>query len=192
MKKIILASGSDYRKQQLQRLCLDFTSVNPNVDEDALKSNSQDHVQLSVDLALLKARSVSENNKDSIVIGGDQVASFDNTLLSKPQTKQNAVQQLKSLSGREHRLITSLAIVCNGQEYVHTSIAKMKMRHLNDEQIERYIALDDPLWCCGAYRIEALGISLFDSIDCEDHTSIIGMPLIWTAKTLSMLGVSIP
>ncbi len=106
--------------------------------------------------------------------------------------KEKAFGQLKALSGNEHSLITSLAIVTDEQEHMHTCIAKMKMRQLSDEQIKRYIDVDEPLQCCGSYRIEAGGIGLFEAIDCDDYTSIIGIPLMWTASTLSKLGVSVP
>ena len=190
MKDIILASTSIYRQEQLKRLNVRFKSVSPHVDEEPLKKKGLDHVQLSRELALLKAKSISDKN--AIIIGGDQVASFNSAILSKPKTKEKAFEQLKSLAGNEHNLITSLAIISNDQEYVHTCIAKMKMRQLTDEQIKKYIDIDEPLQCCGSYRIEALGVSLFEAIDCEDYTSIIGIPLMWTAKILSKLGVSVP
>ncbi len=192
MKKIILASTSIYRKEQLKRLNLNFEAMSPNVDEEPLKQKGLDHVQLSRELSLRKAQSISEKNNDAIVIGGDQVASFNNLVLSKPKTKENAFKQLTSLAGNEHQLITSLAIMCNGQVYIHTCIAKMKMRQLTDEQIKGYIDVDEPLQCCGSYRIEAVGISLFEKIECEDYTSIIGIPLMWTAITLSKLGIPVP
>lgn len=192
MKDIILASTSVYRKEQLQRLRLSFKSVPPDVSEDGLKAQGLDHVELSRQLALLKARAVSSRFPDAIVIGGDQVASFDNETLSKPKTKERAVEQLAMLSGNEHRLITSLAIISSGNEYLHTSIAHMAMRDLSSAQIERYVDMDEPLQCCGSYRLEALGISLFEKIDCDDYTSIIGIPLMWTAKILSSLGVAVP
>ena len=87
---------------------------------------------------------------------------------------------------------TYAVIVAGGQETVYTSIAKMKMRALTDSQILRYIDIDEPLHSCGSYRLEALGISLFESINCDDYTSIIGIPLMWTSQTLSKLGVSVP
>ena len=71
-------------------------------------------------------------------------------------------------------------------------MANMKMRPLSDEQIERYIEIDEPLYSCGSYRLEALGISLFETIDCDDFSSIVGVPLMWTAKTLTDLGISVP
>ncbi|WP_019605992.1 Maf family protein [Teredinibacter turnerae] len=192
MGKILLASSSIYRKEQLQKLNIDFSTQAPDVDEDSVKHSCADHLQLSRELAHLKAQAVASTNPSAIVIGGDQVASFNNTILSKPKTKNKAFEQLTLLSGSEHQLITSLAITFNGEELLHTCTAKMKMRPLSDEQIRRYIDIDEPLQSCGSYRIEALGISLFESIDCEDFTSIIGIPLMWTATTLSKLGVSIP
>jgi len=192
MKKIILASTSIYRKQQLERLNISFSTAAPNIDEKAFKAKGLDHIQLSKELSLLKARNISTFYDDAIVLGGDQVASFNQTILSKPKTKQRAFEQLKSMAGKEHELITSLVIIANGQEYIYTSIAKMKMRQLTDTQISRYIDIDSPLHSCGSYRLEALGISLFESINCEDYTSIIGIPLMWTARKLSELGVSVP
>lgn len=192
MSEIILASTSIYRQQQLERLNVPFITAAPDVDESQLKAQGLEHRQLSRELSLLKARDISAVNPGAIVIGGDQVASYKDTILSKPMTKELAFKQLKALAGNEHQLITSLAIIANGEEHLHTCIANMSMRELTDEQIERYIGIDEPFYCCGSYRLEALGISLFDSIECDDYTSIIGIPLMWTAKTLSKFGVSVP
>lgn len=192
MTNIILASTSIYRQQQLERLKVAFSIAAPDVEESQLKAQGLDHRQLSRELSLLKAQDISAANPDAIVIGGDQVACFNGAMLSKPITKQKAFEQLKALAGNQHQLITSLAIIANGEEHLHTCIATMHMRELSDAQIERYIDIDEPFYCCGSYRLEALGISLFDSIECDDYTSIIGIPLMWTAKTLSDLGVSVP
>jgi septum formation protein len=192
MQQIILASSSVYRQEQLRRLKVDFTAIKPDVDEEPFKHQGLDHTQLSIELALLKARAISQNTPEAIVIGGDQVASLGDQTLSKPGTRQKAFEQLKQLSGREHSLITSLAIVHGREEHLHTCVARMKMRQLSDQQISRYIEQDEPLQSCGSYKLETLGISLFESIDCEDYTSIIGIPLMWTAKTLTSMGVSVP
>lgn len=192
MKKIILASSSVYRREQLERLNIEFSALAPDVDEEPLKRKIPDHIELSRQLACLKAKAVASAHPEAIVIGGDQVASFGETILSKPKTPQVAFKQLKSLAGKEHRLVTSLAIITDGQQHLHTCVATMKMRPLTDEQIIKYIDVDKPLHSCGSYRLEALGISLFETIDCEDYTSIIGIPLMWTAKTLTKLGVSVP
>ncbi len=192
MKKIILASTSISRKQQLQRLNISFATVSPNVNEDDLKDKGLDHTQLSRELSLLKTRSISTLYDEAIVIGGDTIASFNGVILSKPKTKEKGFEQLKMLAGKEHKLITSVAIKADGQEYVHTCVANMKMRNITDEQILRYIEVDEPLYSCGSYRLDALGISLFQCIDSKDYTAIIGIPLMWTAKTLTEIGVSVP
>lgn len=192
MTQIILASTSVYRKEQLQRLGVQFDTAAPDVDEQPLKQQGLDHIELSQQLALLKVQNVAANYPNAIVIGGDQVASFNGAILSKPLTKEKAFNQLKTLSGNTHQLITSLAICANGETSVDTCIATMHMRDLTDEQLVRYIDTDEPLYCCGSYRLEALGISLFETIDCSDYTSIIGIPLMFTAKTLSKLGVPVP
>lgn len=192
MQQIILASSSVYRSEQLRRLQVDFTAIKPEVDEEPFKQKGLDHTQLSIELALLKARAISKNRPKAIVIGGDQVASLGDQILSKPGTKQKAIEQLKQLSGRQHSLITSLAIVRGSEEHLHTCVARMTMRQLSDQQITRYVEQDEPLQSCGSYKLETLGISLFESIDCDDYSSIIGIPLMWTAKTLTAMGVSVP
>ena len=192
MKKVVLASTSIHRKQQLERLNISFVTVSPSINENDFKAKDFGHVQLSRELAFCKTRNIGPRYNDAIVIGGDTVVSFNKVILSKPKTKKKAVEQLKILSGREHKLITSIVIRENGAEHIHTTIAQMKMRELTEDQISRYIETDEPFDSCGSYRLDALGISLFESIDCEDYTAIIGIPLMWTARMLTKLGVSIP
>ena len=105
---------------------------------------------------------------------------------------EKSFEQLRMLAGQEHSLFTSLVIIAKGEEYIHSVTAIMKMRDLSDEQIHRYVEIDKPLHSCGSYKLDALGISLFESIDCEDYTAIIGIPLIWTAGILTQIGVSVP
>ncbi|MEC8148282.1 MAG: Maf family nucleotide pyrophosphatase [Pseudomonadota bacterium] len=192
MKKIILASASASRKKHLERLKVEFEAITPQINEDTLKNSYKDHLQLSRELSKLKARSVSSEYNQAIIISGDTITSFNGTILSKPRTKENAFKQLKILNGREHQVITSLVIKADNREFINTVVAQMKMRKLSDKQIVRYIDVDEPLYSCGSCRLDSMGISLFESINCEDYTAIIGIPLMWTAKTLSELGVSVP
>ena len=192
MQEIILASSSSSRRKELDRLNFEFSVIPPEVDEDSIKNTETDHLQISRKLALLKARNVSLLYPEAIVIGGDTVASFNRKLLSKPITMEKSFEQLRMLAGQEHSLFTSLAIIVRGEEYIHSVTAIMKMRDLSDEQIHRYVEIDKPLNSCGSYKLDALGISLFESIDCEDYTAIIGIPLIWTASILTQIGVSVP
>ena len=192
MQEIILASSSSSRRKELDRLNFEFSVIPPEVDEDSIKNTETDHLQISRKLALLKARNVSLLHPEAIVIGGDTVASFNRKLLSKPITMEKSFEQLRMLAGQEHSLFTSLAIIAKEEEYIHSVTAIMKMRDLSDEQIHRYVEIDKPLNSCGSYKLDALGISLFESIDCEDYTAIIGIPLIWTAGILTQIGVSVP
>ena len=192
MQEIILASSSSSRRKELDRLNFEFSVIPPEVDEDSIKNTETDHLQISRKLALLKARNVSLLHPQAIVIGGDTVASFNRKLLSKPITMEKSFEQLRMLAGQEHSLFTSLVIIAKGEEYIHSVTAIMKMRDLSDEQIHRYVEIDQPLHSCGSYKLDALGISLFESIDCEDYTAIIGIPLIWTAGILTQIGVSVP
>ena len=192
MKKIILASASASRKKHLQRLKVEFKAITPQINEDTLKNLYKDHLQLSRELSKLKARSVSNEYNHAIIISGDTITSFNGTILSKPRTKENAFKQLKILNGKEHQVITSLVIKAGNREFINTVVAQMKMRKLSDQQIVRYIDVDEPLYSCGSCRLDSMGISLFETIKCEDYTAIIGIPLMWTAKTLSELGVSVP
>ena len=192
MQEIILASSSTSRRKELARLNFKFSVIPPEVDEDSIKNTETDHLRISRKLALLKARNVSLLHPQAIVIGGDTVASFNRKLLSKPITMEKSFEQLRMLAGKEHSLFTSLVIIAKGEEYIHSVTAIMKMRDLSDEQIHRYIEIDEPLHSCGSYKLDALGISLFQSIDCEDYTAIIGIPLIWTASILTQIGVSVP
>ena len=192
MQEIILASSSSSRRKELDRLNFEFSVIPPEVDEDSIKNTETDHLQISRKLALLKARNVSLLYPEAIVIGGDTVASFNQKLLSKPITMEKSFEQLRMLAGQEHSLFTSLVIIAKEEEYIHSVTAIMKMRDLSDEQIHRYVEIDKPLHSCGSYKLDALGISLFESIDCEDYTAIIGIPLIWTAGILTQIGVSVP
>ena len=192
MQEIILASSSSSRRKELDRLNFKFSVIPPEVDEDSIKNTETDHLQISRKLALLKARNVSLLYPEAIVIGGDTVASFNQKLLSKPITMEKSFEQLRMLAGQEHSLFTSLAIIAKGEEYIHSVTAIMKMRDLSDEQIHRYVEIDKPLHSCGSYKLDALGISLFETIDCEDYTAIIGIPLIWTAGILTQIGISVP
>ena len=192
MKKIILASNSFSRKSQLERLCIPFITSSHNVDENMEKLKITDHEELSQKLSRMKARSVYSNNPNAIVIGGDTITSFDGRIISKPKTREKAIKQLTELNGNKHRVITSLTIIADETEYLHTEIAHMSMRKLSLDQINRYIEIDEPLESCGSCRLDSLGISLFDEIVCDDYTAIIGIPLIWTVKILSEIGVPVP
>lgn len=191
---IILASTSRYRRALLERLGLPFRVVAPTVDEAPYKARGMNPRSLAETLALDKAESVARMETEAIVIGSDQVAEVDGRVLDKPGTVEAAVAQLRSLIGRQHRLITSVAVACSARNIVtqHTDVTILWMRALDDDAIRRYVDADRPLDCAGSYKLEARGIALFERIDSADHTAIVGLPLIALTTILRSLGVEIP
>lgn len=192
MTKIILASTSKYRKELLLRLGLEFDCIAPNVDEDIHKKNISNPLELAETLGKLKAMAVYEKHQDALVIGSDQLAECNGTILSKPKTIEKAVEQLIFLNNKEHRLITSYTVLFNGKSTTKTNITTLKMRKLSEPQIKNYLRKDIPFDCAGSYKLELNGISLFANIETTDQTAIIGLPLISLANTLNEMGITVP
>lgn len=174
--QIILASGSRYKQELMQRLALPFDSISADINE-ARRPNEKP-AALAQRLAREKAAALAALHPRAFVLGTDQVIALADQVFTKPVTEQAAVQQLKTLRGQTHDLITSIAIIAPGGK-IHESTAHyaMNMRDVNDQEIEDYIREDSPLDCAGAYKIECGGIRLFRSIQGDDYTAIIGLPL---------------
>ncbi|MBL8811396.1 MAG: septum formation protein Maf [Planctomycetaceae bacterium] len=192
MPPVILASGSPYRKELLQRVFSDFQCMAPNLDEESLKSSGLEPDRIAQHLARAKAEAVAANHADAIVIGSDQVADLDGQLLGKPHTVEQACLQLSLMSGSEHRLITAVCLCFQQHRVEFSCVTTLRMRSLTADEILRYVQRDQPLDCAGSYRIEAAGIGLFERIQTDDFTSIIGLPLIQLVTELRNLGVRIP
>jgi septum formation protein len=192
MPRLILASTSTYRSALLERLRVPFTQESPGIDEAASKRAGETPVAIAQALARLKARAVLSRHPDAIVVGSDQVATIDERVLDKPGTEANAREQLQLLRGREHRLLTAVAIAHGIEltEFVDTT--RLVMRPLADDEIERYLAAERPFDCAGSYKIEGLGIALFERIDSHDQTAIIGLPLLRLAAELRRVGLHLP
>src|SRR5690606_12135435 len=184
MKHLILASTSKYRKQLLEQLQWPFSVMAPDVDETVYKDQMMSPKDLAEKLSYLKAHDVLSKNPDAVVIGSDQVCSLENTIFSKPQNKENALNQLKQMSGRKHQLLTSVTICSSEDSFTWTNITSLTMKMLNDAEIERYLDIDTPYDCAGSYKLESMGIKLFSRIEMSDHTAIIGLPLIEISNTL--------
>ena len=190
--ELILASTSVYRRTLLERLNLPFRSVAPEIDEDVFKNSGLTPEVLAETLAVAKAKAVWSRFPKAVVIGSDQVATFEGRILGKPATAERAVDQLLGMAGRPHRLVTSVAIAdANGIERF-TDVATLHLRAIDREEAVRYVEADRPLDCAGSYKIEELGISLFDRIESGDHTAIVGLPLIELGKRLRARGFRIP
>jgi septum formation protein len=191
---LILASTSPYRRAQVERLGVPFRAVAPPVDEAALKSEwgAIDPRELAERLARAKAEGVARSEPDAVVIGGDQLVAFEGSILGKPGTIGQAVAQLAAMSGRSHDLITALAVIHGDRLYARTDVTKMTLRPLTLQEIRRYVEADRPIDCAGSYRLEARGIALFDRIESEDHSAIVGVPMIALTTILREIGFAIP
>jgi len=189
---LILASGSHYRKLLLQRLGLPFTCQPPGVDEASLDGESP--AAQVARLATAKARAVCNEFPAAVVIGSDQLAVFDGQVVGKPGKHQRAVEQLHSFSGQAVEFLTAVSVQSevSGIDENFTDRTRVTFRNLEPAEIERYLEIEQPYDCAGAFKAESLGISLFRSIESTDPTALIGLPLIRLAAMLRKAGFSLP
>lgn len=190
--RLVLASTSAYRRQLLDRFGLPFTVAGPNVDESPLPGESA--VDLVRRLAHTKADVVAHRHPASIVIGADQLALCGSELLGKPRSGERAIAQLKSLSGQRVTFNTAVHVINSrtGANEGHVDVTTVHFRRLTDEEITRYVSRDKPYDCAGGFKIEALGVTLFDRVESQDPTGLIGLPLIWLAGALRRSGFVLP
>lgn len=190
--RLVLASTSAYRKQLIERLGVPFTVAAPNVDESPLPGESA--VDLVARLARSKAEVVARRHTNSLVVGSDQLAMCGRDVLGKPGSGERAIAQLKSLSG--HRVVFNTAVHVvlsdSGANEGHLDVTTVHFRRLTEEEIRRYVTRDKPYDSAGGFKVEALGISLFDRVDSHDPTALIGLPLIWLAAALRRHGFTVP
>ncbi|MGE0114206.1 MAG: nucleoside triphosphate pyrophosphatase [Steroidobacteraceae bacterium] len=192
LTRLVLASTSIYRRQLLERLQLPFTVHSPGIDETPLPG--EDITSLVYRLAKAKAEAVATRYPDSVIIGSDQAAVRGATILGKPGTAEAAMAQLKAASGAQIVFHTAIHVIAPQQQRheAHIDATIVKFRTLSDEEIARYIAAENPLDCAGAFKAEALGITLFERIDSQDPTALTGLPLIWLAGALRRAGFLLP
>lgn len=190
--ELVLASTSRYRRELLARLGLPFTWQSPGVDEGAIPGESA--VALSERLSVAKALSIARRFPSAVVIGADQVAECRGSMVGKPGSESLAVAQLQQFSGQEVLFFSSLAVVCAnaGFREVGTVTTRAWFRELKENEIRRYVALDDPLDCTGSFKSEAAGPVLLRSLVSDDPTAIIGLPLIALAEMLRSAGFQLP
>jgi septum formation protein len=189
---LILASTSRYRRELLQRLGLPFEVIPPLVDESGLLSESV--LERAQRLALAKARAVSLQRPDATVIGSDQVAHCQGRTLDKPGNAEHCRAQLRLLSASSATFHSAVALLPahNAPPIEFVGTTTVYFRALSGEEIERYIAVERPFDCAGSFRSEVLGISLFERVECEDPTALIGLPLIRLAAALRSLDYAVP
>ena len=190
-RTLILGSTSRYRKELLSRLQIPFETAAPDVDETPHINESPK--DLALRLALAKARAVALKNPEAIVIGSDQVADLEGAPLGKPGNHANATLQLQLMRGKTVIFQTALSVVCIATGYQRTDLAevKVKFRDLSDAEIESYLRAEEPYDCAGSAKSEGLGIALLDSIENDDPTALIGLPLIRTCQMLREAGMKL-
>jgi septum formation protein len=191
-KAVILASTSRYRRALLARLQIPFECVSPDVDEAAHAGEVA--AELAARLARAKAFAVLARRPDALVIGSDQVALRGGEVLGKPGTVEACREQLRRSSGQTVVFLTAIHVVdgTTGTAQSHLDETRVLFRDLTVAEIDRYIEHDDPLDCAGGFKVESLGIALFERIESQDPTALTGLPLAWLSHALRVAGLQVP
>ena len=191
--KIVLASKSKVRKEILDKNNIESIVEPSNLDEDAVKESLIKEAAspeiISKNLAELKANKVSLKKTDRIVLGADSVIDLEGELISKPETREEAMRILKKLNGRSHHLISSVCISKNGSMiWNYTDKATLTMKNFSDEELKIYLSKisDEALYAYNVYQIEGEGRSLFASIEGDEDT-IMGLPVKKIKDYISLL-----
>ncbi|OOG28670.1 septum formation inhibitor Maf [Thioalkalivibrio denitrificans] len=191
MTTLVLASSSRYRRELLARLGLEFQCHSPDVDERVLDGESPD--ELVTRLAHAKAEAVVPHYPDALIIGSDQCAELDGRILGKPGDHDAAVHQLRAASARTVAFHTGLCLLNarNGRARVLNVPFRVHFRTLDSSMIEDYLRRETPYDCAGSFRSEGLGIALFERLEGDDPTALIGLPLIALVSMLREEGVAV-
>jgi septum formation protein len=189
---IILASSSQYRRGLLERFLDNFEAVDPEVDES--NDTGLAPKELVRHLARKKAEAVAINARDALVIGADQLAVLDDRVLGKPGDHSRAIDQLLAASGKTVTFLTAVCILdpVGRSRYEHTDRTIVRFRQFDRRLAEAYLRHDEPYDCAGSFKLEGAGYVLFDSVEADDPTGLIGLPMIWVADRLLQLGYLLP
>lgn len=192
MHALILASTSPYRRQLLERFDIEFETVAPEVTEEHVDNELP--VDRAARLSVAKALAVADRYPDAVVIGSDQVAAAGSRILDKPGNAAVNRAQLAALSGTSARFYTGCAVVkpSSSIRLTHVDTTTVYFRALTTGEIGRYVEREKPFDCAGGFKAEALGATLFESIESSDPTALIGLPLIWLSGALRRAGFPLP
>lgn len=176
--QLVLASSSPYRRELLERLGLPFAVVAPDIDESPLPRENA--AQLAARLSLAKASAVAEQRPQALIIGSDQAAAFEDRILGKPGSVEQAVQGLLAFSGQRVDFHTGVAVLHapSRRAAVHVDLTSAHFRSVGAAEVRRYVERDQPLDCAGGIRFEGLGPLMLRRVVCEDPSAAIGLPLI--------------
>ncbi|MFM0316438.1 Maf-like protein [Paraburkholderia nemoris] len=189
--RLILASSSPYRRELLERLRIPFEVVVPAIDEMPLAGETPEVTALR--LAEAKARAVAARlgaGEASLVIGSDQVATYDGLQIGKPGTHDKALAQLQAMRGREVLFHSALCLFDSRSGAAQTAdiITRVQFRDLPDAALEAYLHAETPYDVAGSAKSEGLGIALLEAIHSDDPTALVGLPLIALSRMLLAVG----
>ncbi len=192
--QIILASGSEIRAQLLQNAGVEFTTVVARIDEEmirqSLTAEEASPRDIADTLAEMKAQKVASKHPEALVIGCDQILSFENACLAKPKSPEDAIAQLKAMRGKRHQLLSAAVIYGEGKPlWRHVGVVRLHMRDVSDAYIAAYVARN---WesiqhSVGAYKLEEEGVRLFTRIE-GDYFNVLGLPLLDLLSYLTLRG----
>lgn len=192
MSPIILASTSPYRQTLLGKLGMPFIAMAPNTDETVLLGETAE--QLVKRLAVAKASDVGSRLDQGWVIGSDQACTIDGVILGKPGTHDQAVKQLRQLSGHAVTFFTGLCLhdIQTGQQQSIVEPFTVHFRTLDEVTIQNYLQREQPYDCAGSFKSEGMGICLFTRFEGRDPNTLIGLPLMALTDMLLSWGVKLP
>ena len=189
--RLVLASTSPYRRELLARLRVPFTVARPEVDETPRPGEGP--ATLAARLAHAKAAAVAGVERDAWVLGSDQVADLAGRPLGKAGGRAAAIAQLRGMSGQAVVFHTAVSLARGGDPAMAASDrTTVRFRALTDAEIERYVDAEQPFDCAGSFKCEGLGIALFEAIESQDPTALVGLPLIALAGLLREAGYAVP
>lgn len=188
-RRLVLASGSRYRRALLARLGLPFEVFSPDVDERPLEGEAPADTALR--LSVLKAESAA--HRGELIIGSDQVAESGGRRYGKPGNRENAVRQLRELSGKAVDFHTAVTVLQSREKARESRVVPCRVvfRTLDERRIQAYVDKEKPYDCSASAKAEGLGIALIERIETDDPSSLIGLPLIALTGMLERAGMPV-
>ncbi len=188
---LLLATESRYKIALLKRLHIPFISQPAEIDETPLHGETPE--ALATRLAVSKINTLAARFHEYLILATDQTAALGTQILHKPGSETQAMDQLKQLSGQTVEFLTCTAMRWpNAQTQTHIDRVNVTIRTLTDAEIARYVAHDQPIDTVGSFKMESLGISLFNAVESSDPTALEGLGLIQTAHWLRDAGFRVP